>query len=58
MIFRISVYAASVLRTDEKTVGGRDRFFTWLKAIFNKSAGEPFADVILGQRLFQPFTIT
>ncbi|XP_011873919.1 PREDICTED: uncharacterized protein LOC105565383 [Vollenhovia emeryi] len=30
--------AASVMHTDEKTVGGRDGFLTWLKDIFNKSA--------------------
>ncbi|XP_077276378.1 uncharacterized protein LOC143905104 [Temnothorax americanus] len=35
---RVSIYAASVLYTDEKIVGRRDGFLTWLKDIFNKSA--------------------
>lgn len=27
-------------------MGGRERFFTWLKDIFNKPVGEPHTDVV------------
>lgn len=29
-------------------MGGRERFLTWLKDIFNKPAGEPYVDVVFG----------
>ncbi|XP_018361210.1 PREDICTED: uncharacterized protein LOC108759960 [Trachymyrmex cornetzi] len=35
---RRNLFAASALYINEKSVGGRDGFFTWLKDIFNKSA--------------------
>ncbi|XP_018403225.1 PREDICTED: dentin sialophosphoprotein-like [Cyphomyrmex costatus] len=35
---RRNLFAASALHFNEKTISGRDGFFTWLKDIFNKSA--------------------